>query len=339
MSFVLRGVRQEDLGGLMELTQQFGLLNLPANRKVLQEKINRSEASFRGDLNRDESEYLFVVSDEETSAVVGSGLIMAKHGTPRSPHHSFKVLKKDHFSKDLGIGFIHQVLRLNADTNGPSEIGGLLVDKNYRRRPEKLGRQVSLIRFVYMGMKSDSFEDRVICELTAPLTEEGRSEFWEALGRRFTGLPYQEADLISQQHKEFITTLFPAQDIYLTLLSSKARLVLGRVGEETRPAQHLLEKIGFRYLEEVDPFDGGPHYGANLSDISIIKRLKFLSVAQGTPHFSSMGFVALERDGEFRAMQTSLEVKGNDVVIPEGTRRRLQLDVGSVVSVVELSTF
>ena len=40
------------------------------------------------------------------------------------------------------------------------------------------------------------FEERILCELTPPLTDEGRSEFWEALGRRFTGLPYQEADLL-----------------------------------------------------------------------------------------------------------------------------------------------
>lgn len=90
-----------------------------------------------------------------------------------------------------------------------------------------------------MGLYPNRFEDRVLCELTPPLTEEGRSEFWEALGRRFTGLPYQEADVLSQSHKEFIQSLFPEDDIYLCLLDSKARLVLGRVGQATKPAQHL----------------------------------------------------------------------------------------------------
>ncbi len=101
-----------------------------------------------------------------------------------------KSLKKDRYSEDIGVGFIHQVLQLKQDTNGPTEIGGLLVDKNYRKRPEKLGKQMSLIRFIYMGMSRGEFEDRVLCELTPPLGEGGRSEFWEALGRRFTGLPY-----------------------------------------------------------------------------------------------------------------------------------------------------
>ncbi|WP_374076770.1 arginine N-succinyltransferase [Bdellovibrio bacteriovorus] len=196
----------------------------------------------RGKLPKHQSEYLFVVEDVEEKCVVGSSLVLAKHGTDEVPHSFFKIFKRDHFSQDLGIGFIHQVLRFQLDFDGPTEIGGLLVDKAYRRRPEKLGKQISLSRFLYMGLYPEKFENRVLCELTPPLTDEGRSEFWEALGRRFTGLPYQEADLLSQSHKEFIESLFPQDDIYLCLLDSKARLVLGRVGEATKPAQHLFGK-------------------------------------------------------------------------------------------------
>ena len=36
----------------------------------------------------------------------------------------------------------------------------------------------------------------------------------------------------------------------MCLLDAKARLVLGRVGEATKPAQHLLEKHRFSYLDE-----------------------------------------------------------------------------------------
>ena len=78
-------------------------------------------------------------------------------------------------------------------------------------------------------------------KMAPPLTEEGRSEFWEALGRRFTGMPYQEADLLSRKNQEFIRSLFPEEDIYLCLLDPKARLVMGQVGPETRPALHMLE--------------------------------------------------------------------------------------------------
>lgn len=309
-AFLLRGAQLSDLRSIVDLASQFSLLNLPADKKVVGEKIERSIESFAGRLEKKDAEYLFVCEDLETESIVGSSLILAKHGTEETPHYYFKIEKQSRFSDDLGIGFIHQVLRLKEDTDGPSEIGGLLIDRNYRRRPEKLGKQISLVRFLYMGIYPSEFEARVLCELTPPLGDGGRSEFWEALGRRFTGLPYQEADLISQRNKEFISSLFPEQDIYLALLDSKARLVLGRVGQDTRPAQHLLESIGFQYLHEVDPFDGGPHYGAQVKDVSIVRSTKRYIVREwgDKTKANAQALVGLKEDGLFRAMQTSVSV-------------------------------
>lgn len=333
MSFVIRAVRREDLQQLTDLAKQFNLLNLPGDKKVLLEKIQRSEASFAGDLPKDKSEYVFVVEDVEEGLVVGSSLIIAKHGSDQAPHCYFKILKRDHFSQDLGIGFIHQVLRFQLDTDGPTEIGGLLVDKTYRGRPEKLGKQISLSRFVYMALNPDRFEERVLCELTPPLTEEGRSEFWEALGRRFTGLPYQEADLLSQTNKEFIESLFPEEDIYLSLLDSKARLVLGRVGEATKPAQHLLESIGFEYLDEVDPFDGGPHYGAKTKEILPIKHGKLLRVVENKDSsFKTLGLVGLGRE-DFRCVLSGFDAKEGTVALPAKARDMLQIEIDQQVFV------
>ncbi len=331
MSFIVRPVHFDDLGQLVDLAKQFNLLNLPGDKKVISEKIDRSVQSFSGDLPKEQAEYLFVLEDVEEKLVVGSSLVLAKHGNNEVPHSYFKIFKRDHFSQDLGVGFIHQVLRFGLDYDGPTEIGGLLVDKTYRRRPEKLGKQISLSRFLYMGLYPERFEERVLCELTPPLTEEGRSEFWESLGRRFTGLPYQEADLLSQSHREFIESLFPQDDIYLCLLDSKARLVLGRVGEATKPAQHLLESIGFSYLDEVDPFDGGPHYGANVSQILPItqgRRLKLIDCKD--PIYREQGLVATTHD-EFKVTLTSADIRGNDIALPVKTRQLLGLELGEDV--------
>ncbi len=333
MSFVVRSVTRDDLQQLTDLAKQFNLLNLPGDKKVLAEKIARSESSFAGDLPKDQSEYIFVVEDTEEQTVIGSSLIIAKHGNDIVPHSYFKILKRDHFSKDLGIGFIHQVLRFQLDTEGPTEIGGLLIDKSYRRRPERLGKQISLSRFVYMGLNPERFENRVLCELTPPLTEEGRSEFWEALGRRFTGLPYQEADLLSQTNKEFIESLFPEDDIYLTLLDAKARLVLGRVGEATKPAQHLLESVGFEYLEEVDPFDGGPHYGAKTKDILPIKKGKTYRVAEmAEATFSEKGLVGIGST-DFRCVVTGYDIRDGAICLPAKSRELLKVDLDQSVFV------
>lgn len=331
MSFLVRAVRHDDLSQMVDLAKQFTLLNLPGDRRVISQKIDRSLQSFEKKLRKHESEYMFVVEDTEENMVVGSSIVMAKHGTDDVPHNFFKILKKNHYSDDLGIGFIHQVLRFQMDTDGPSEIGGLLVDKMYRRRPEKLGKQISLSRFLYVAMHMDDFENRILCELTPPLTEEGRSEFWEALGRRFTSLPYQEADLLSQSHKEFISSLFPIEDIYLCLLDAKARSVLGRVGEQTKPAQHLLESIGFEYLEEVDPFDGGPHYGCDTKNIGPIKHGRRVRVTEfSDASYKEHGLVATTHD-EFRAALVNYDLRDDEIDIAPKSRSILELSSGEEV--------
>lgn len=333
MSFIVRPAQRKDLAQLMDLAKQFHLLNLPHDRSSMTKKIEVSEQAFAGKLPKPESEYLFVLEDLDEKVVVGSSLVMAKHGTEEVPHHFLKVLKKNLYSEDLGLGFIHQVLRFQMDVDGPTEIGGLLVDKAYRRRPEKVGKQISLSRFLYMALHPHRFEDRVLCELSPPLTDDGRSEFWEAFGRRFTGLPYQEADLLSRHHKEFIGSLFPSEDIYVCLLDAKARLVIGRVGEQTRAAQHLLESIGFDYLDEVDPFDGGAHFGADMKDILPIQLGKRLVVGpQRENQFKHQGLVA-KAEGTFGCCLLSYEEADNQILLNEKSMNQLGVEKGEEVFV------
>lgn len=337
MSFIVRAVRREDLQHLYELARQFTLLNLPADRRAIENKIERSIASFAGELGKGEAEYLFVVEDPEAEMVVGSSLILAKNGTPSSPNFSYKLLKKERFSRELGIGFIHQILRLNANTDGPTEVGGLVVDRAYRRRPEKVGRMISLSRFLYIGMEPTRFEADLHSEMAPPLTEDGRSEFWESLGRRFTGMPYQEADQISSQNNGFIQSLFPEEDIYLALLDSKARLVLGRVAEETQAALHMLNRIGFKYKEEVDPFDGGPHLGCVASECTLIKNLKKFKLTKNkTGQFDQTAMIGLVRDGEYIGGSSSYRIEGQEVVLPEKTWALLNLSEGEEINLSTL---
>ena len=118
-----------------------------------------------------------------------------------------------------------------------------------------------------------------------PLDSEGNAPLWEAIGRRFMNMNYDEADKLSRSNKEFILSLFPSENIYMTLLPYEARNAIGKVGKDTEPVKAMLEKIGFKYNQEVDPFDGGPHYRANIDDIKPIKesfyrRIKPMNKAQ-----------------------------------------------------------
>jgi arginine N-succinyltransferase len=332
MNYLLRSARQSDLKQLNELAKQFTLLNLPSDKRVIAEKIEKSEKSFAGDFTTDKADYLFVVEDLEDGILAGSSQLLGKKGTVEKPAYSFKVIKKERFSKDLGVGFIHQILRLKVETDGMAEVGGLVVDRSYRRIPEKLGRQISLIRFVYIACCRERFGNRIHAEMAPPLTDEGRSEFWESLGRRFTGMPYAEADALSQQNKRFIQDLFPEEDVYMALLDSRARLVVGRVAEETKAAEHMLMSLGFEHNDEVDPFDGGPHLATNIDDIQLVKNTKAYKVkTSANAQFSDLGFVAYISDGEFFAGQTMCTIEGADLVLPEISMRNLQLSDGQEV--------
>lgn len=333
MNFVIRPAQEKDLEALFDLAKQFTLLNLPANKKEIEKKILLSRRSFSGEIEKTKALYFFVCEDLEDQVLAGCAQVVAKKGTPSNPNYSFKVLKRERFSPDLSVGFIHQILRLNLDVDGGTEVGGLILDKSYRRRPEKLGRLISLSRFVYIGMNADRFEDELLSEMAPPLTDEGRSEFWEALGRRFTGMPYQEADALSQTNKEFIRSLFPEEDIYLCLLDPKARLVLGRVGPETQPAMHMLESIGFKYSNEVDPFDGGPHLRVKKQEVSLIKKGKFFkfSTDEVDSYEVEPGLIGFGENQNFRCARTAYKTIDDKIFLPEGTAQALGVKSGDSV--------
>lgn len=86
-------------------------------------------------------------------------------------------------------------------------------------------------------------------------------------------MDYQDADILSRTNKEFILSLYPSETIYETLLPIEARNSIGEVGKDTLPVKKMLESIGFKYAEEVDPFDGGPHYRCLTKDILPIKNM------------------------------------------------------------------
>ena len=332
---MVRAARRDDLQPLYELARQFTLLNLPADRRTIELKIERSVSSFANELTKAEAEYLFVVEDAEAQMVTGCSMIIAKNSTPTSPNHSFKVLKKERYSADLGTGFIHQILRLKTSHDGPTEVGGLVVDRAYRRRPERVGRLISLSRFLYIGMQPDRFETELHAEMAPPLAEDGRSEFWEALGRRFTGMSYAEADQISHQNNLFIQSLFPEEDIYLTLLDSKARLALGRVGADTQGALHLLSKVGFKYKEEVDPFDGGPHLECDVKNCSIVRELKRYRLRRNpkapAEFKPAKALIGLDRDESYIGTQTPFQIENDELNLPESTWALLDLSDGEEI--------
>src|SRR4051812_21972745 len=232
---LLRDGKKADLPGLKRLAAVLNSVNLPNDEQVLEQLIDRSTKSFTGAL-RDplEREYLFVLEDLRRHSLIGTSMIIAQHGTRESPHISFQVTEAEHYSASIDAHFKHTVLSIGYNYEGPTEIGGLVVDPPHRSGPEKPGKQLSYGRFLFMAMHRKLFRERVLAELLPPLLPDGRSLLWESCGKKFTGLEYPEADKLSRQNKEFIKELFPASDIYATLFPERAQRIIGEVHPETR---------------------------------------------------------------------------------------------------------
>lgn len=314
--FVLRSVQPKDLEHLYQLSTIMTFINLPADEELISQKIESSMRSFKNpDKQLYKNYYIFVLEDLTNSQILGVSMIHAQHGTEDEPHFYLSVGQEAKFSQTINTGFVHGTLKLGLDTNGPTEIGGLILNPEYRGHEEKLGKQLSFVRFLYMGQKPERFKSTIHSELMPPLDKYGNSPLWEAIGRKFMNMNYTEADILSRSNKEFILSLYPSENIYQTLLPIEARESIGKVGKETEPVKRMLESIGFRYTFEVDPFDGGPHYRCPLKDIKPIKeKITGVLMTNKSSSSSSVRDVLLSvemPDHDFFAFRTKLSIHGD----------------------------
>lgn len=271
--YEIRAATRADKDEILELARFLDSVNLPNHEGTIKEILEQSEQSFSGEIGDPRRRsYIFVLRDIEKRRAVGTSMVIAQLGRKDAPYIYFDVRVEERYSATLDKHFAHPVLSIGYSFAGPTEIGGLIVHPEVRRSPERLGMLISYVRFLWISLHREDFQDRVLAELLPPLEPDGTSHLWEAVGRRFTGLEYREADRLSKRNKEFIRGLFPDGDIYVSLLSPEARAVVGKVGPQTRGVEKLLRRIGFRYWDRVDPFDGGPHFVAQTDEILLVQR-------------------------------------------------------------------
>ncbi len=320
---------------MLAVAEHLDTVNLPADRKSIEGLLDRSQRSFAAELPVVDREFLFVLEDLQANRIIGTSMIYAQHGTKRAPHIFFRVENDERYSVTLDRYMVHQTLRIGYNYNGPTEIGGLILLPEYRRNTDALGKALSYVRFLFMRMHRELFRDHVLSELLPPLGDDGTSKLWEALGRHFTGLTYQEADRLSKDNKEFIHALFPDDPIHTELLPEDVRAIIGQVGEDTRGVEKMLRRIGFEYAEQIDPFDGGPHFLATTNEITVIRDAKEAVVRAHEGEGKRWAIVGHELPGVnpgFRAIGTRVvALEGGVVGIAEDARRRLQIEDGQKV--------
>jgi arginine N-succinyltransferase len=353
---LIRDAGPGDLDAIAELAGYLNSVNLPADPEQLRAILTASEESFAASRDVADRRFVFVLADTATGRIHGTSMIFAQHGSRRAPHVYFDVLDEERYSQTLDRHVSHRVLRIGYNYKGLTEIGGLVVRPESRRHPEQLGKLLSHVRFLYIALHRSIFRDEVLSELMPPLEPDGTSLLWEALGRKFTGLSYQEADRLSRENKEFIRALFPEVPLYASLLPAEVQAVIGQVGPETKGVEKMLRRIGFEYAHRIDPFDGGPHFHARIDDVALVRRVVraravaaptqgtgTLATASGVDPEAPVGAVgrclltAAGPTGEaaaFRATVSTASVTNGVIALDSEVLRQLGLTEGAEVAVL-----
>jgi len=317
---MLRPIAASDLDALVALAGQLDSMNLPSDRGFLEARIETSLRSFGSEITDwREGVYVFALEDTDAKRCVGTSTIVAKHGRPGMPYFWLEETREERRSAELARRFLHTKLQLRSTEHRPTEIGGLILAPTYRRHPEKCGKALSIVRFAYISMHPARFEREVIAEMLSPFESPGQNLLWDAFGARFTGLPYREADHLSSRTKQFIADLFPRDPVYVTLFPPAVQAVIGQPGETAKAALRILEKIGFHYLGQVDPFDGGPYYGAARESIAPVRDRRQLVLPGAVlerpmPQVATLALLAAQGPKGFRATVVPLDGDGAPLV-------------------------
>ncbi len=341
--YEIRGATSSDQAELLRLARHLNSVNLPNEPGHIARLLETSERSFSRQIeNPRRRKYVFLIRDRERGEAVGTSMIVAQLGRRDAPYIYLDVTTEEKYSASTDRHFHHRVLRIGFSYDGPTELGGLVVHPDHRRADEKLGLLISYVRFLFIATHRELFKNQLLAELMPPLEPDGTSHLWEAFGRRFTGMSYAEADLRSSEDKTFIRDLFPRGEVYASLLSPEAQDVIGKVGAQTRGVERMLRRVGFRYAQRIDPFDGGPHFVANADEVSLIQatrtetmggllapdeaptgpRALLARTLEGAPYFRAVACKASERDGA--------------VFLPPAAAEVLEAEPGTALSILPL---
>ncbi|WP_208533368.1 arginine N-succinyltransferase, partial [Pseudomonas aeruginosa] len=117
---IVRPVTSADLPALIELARSTGtgLTTLPANEQRLQHRVSWAEKAFRGEAERGDADYLFVLEDD-AGKVVGISAIAGAVGL-REPWYNYRVGLTVSASQELNIHREIPTLFLANDLTGNS---------------------------------------------------------------------------------------------------------------------------------------------------------------------------------------------------------------------------
>jgi arginine N-succinyltransferase len=319
MSWFIRPAREGDLDALLDLARMTGggFTNLPPDRDALARRLAWSAESFARELQAPDNElYMLFLEEAGTGRIGGTAVLFSRVGA-EWPFYSYKVGQVTQSSRELKRTFTNQVLYLTNDYDGASEVGGLFLHPELR--VAGLGRLLARSRYMFIAQHRERFGARVLAELRGYLTPDGGSPFWDGVGAKFFGMPFQDADHFNSLHgNQFIADLMPKHPIYTALLPETAREVIGRPHDSGVPAMKLLESEGFAHDGYVDIFDGGPTVCCRTDQIRTVRDSRAASLAELMPSGAGLprALMASGRLLDFRAWWGHADWRADGLALP-----------------------
>jgi arginine N-succinyltransferase len=331
MSFRIRAARESDLRAFYNLAKLTGggFTNLPAEKATLEAKLERSSAGFArtGDTPGDDL-YIFMLEKVANRQIVGTCQVFGAVGS-ESPFYSYLISTLTQRSAELGRTFRNQTLTLTTDLEG--EVGGLFLHPH--ERAAGLGMLLARSRYLFIKSHRQRFGNTILAELRGVMDEAGNAPFWDALGGRFFGLTFPEADEFNAVHgTQFIADLFPKTPIYVSMLPEAARAVIGQPHPTGRAALKMLETEGFVWDSYVDVFDGGPTVTARTDDIRTVRECGAATLADEQAEYGKTMLIASGELADFVACYGKVADCGaGKVAIDSEAQAMLGIEPGATV--------
>ncbi len=336
---IIRPVRRTDLADIRALAAKAGVgfTSLPQNNERIMQRIERVVKSWEGNAGEAEKGYLFVLEDTETQRVVGVSGIEAAIGLDEA-WYNYRVGTLVHASKELNVYTKMPTLFLSNDHTGFSELCTLFLDPEYRHN--KNGHLLSKCRFLFIAQFQQHFAKKIIAEMRGVSDENGRSPFWESLGRHFFTMDFSKADYLTGiGQKSFIAELMPKHPLYVDFLTREAQDVIADVHVNTRPARKILEDEGMRYEGYIDIFDAGPTLEAYVSDLRAVKETSQWAVKIGEPMadvHAQLYLLANQNYLDFRVIMATPSFSATSITITPQQAKALKVRDGDGLCVTPL---
>jgi len=274
---IIRPACPADTDALLQLARDAGApgLPLPGSRSEIEALIANSTESLSREIEfPSEERYLLLACRPGSDTPLGMITLRAAAGHPGADY-SYRNDTIIHSSPELGVNHRLYALSLSHDLSGHTMITPAVATPSGEAAVviDTLTRAALML----VADQPERFSEHLIAPLPGMVDQDGRSPFWDAVGSKFFGVPFAQADQLALgKDRTFLAELMPHHPIYVPLLPESAQQALGQTRDVFMSAYSLLLDEGFEAERYVDIFDGGPIFYANRKLLALTRSSRIL---------------------------------------------------------------